>query len=97
MARFGEGLDRVLELLGRSWTMFWWYFFGLACGMGSKKALGVDFGLLGEGFGKVLGGFWEDFGRILGRFWEGFGWILGRFWKEMQTMIRATMGMSIDR
>ena len=58
---FGEGLGRVLELLGRSWAMFWCHFFGLACEMGSKRALGVDFGLLGEGFGRGLGGFWGGF------------------------------------
>ena len=61
LAGFGEGLGRVLELLGRSWAMFWCHFFGLACGMGSKRALGVDFGLLGEGFGRGLGGFWGGF------------------------------------
>ena len=53
-----------------------------------------------EGFGRILGGFGEDFGKVWGGFWEGFGKILGRiFWKDLegQTMIRATMGTSIDR
>ena len=42
-------------------------------------------------FWSDLGGFWKDFGRILGGFWEDF-------WKDLilQTMIRATKGISMD-
>ena len=37
------------------------------------------------------------FRRLVFPIFGDVGWILGRFWKERQTMIRATMGMSIDR
>ena len=65
--------------MGRSWAMFWCHFFGLACEMGSKRALGVDFGLLGEGFGRVLGGVWEGFGDVLLDFLRGFSLLLFAF------------------
>ena len=65
---FGEGLGRGWRLLGRSWTVFRWHFFALVCGIASKRALGVDFGPLGPGFGRGLGGFWGGFARFCNGF-----------------------------
>ena len=42
-----------------------------------------------ERYGWILGGILEDFGRILEAFWKDF-------W-NVQNMIRATNGPSIDR
>jgi hypothetical protein len=58
-------------------------------GFGTRLGSSIDFG---HDFAPILDIFWVDFGRILAGFREDF-------WKDLtlQTMIRATKGISLDR